>query len=76
MGTVVGETPTSGTNLLDKNINLYHTKNMSETITISKKEYDQLIKDSEFLEALRQAGVDNWDGYGYTFEILKEFKDN
>jgi len=49
---------------------------MSETITISKKEYDQLIKDSEFLEALRQAGVDNWDGYGYTFEILKEFKDN
>ncbi len=44
----------------------------SETVTISKKEYDQLIKDSEFLEALRAAGVDNWDGYSYAFEILNE----
>lgn len=40
-----------------------------ETITISKKEYDSLIEDSEFLEALRQAGVDNWEGYSYAVEI-------
>lgn len=48
-------------------------QNMQESnnVTISKKEYDQLIKDSEFLEALRAAGVDNWDGYSYAFEILE-----
>ena len=34
-----------------------------ETITISKKEYDQLIKDSDFLACLMQTGVDNWDGF-------------
>ena len=45
---------------------------MDENITISKKEYEKLLKDSEFLEALRQAGVDNWDGYSYAFEILEE----
>lgn len=44
------------------------------TITIPKSEYDQLIKDSEFLEALRSAGVDNWEGYDFAFEILKENK--
>ena len=43
----------------------------NETVVIPKKEYDQLIKDSEFLEALRAAGVDNWDGYSYAFEILE-----
>jgi len=34
-----------------------------ETITISKEEYDQLRKDSDFLAALHSAGVDNWEGY-------------
>ena len=43
-----------------------------ETVTIKKSEYDQLIKDSEFLDALRAAGVDNWDGYGYALEALEE----
>lgn len=43
-----------------------------ETVTIPKKEYDELIKDSEFLNALRAAGVDNWDGYSEALKILKE----
>lgn len=34
-----------------------------EMVTIPKKEYDLLIKDSEFLNALQAAGVDNWSGY-------------
>lgn len=42
---------------------------MEETITISKKEYDQLIDDSKFLECLRGAGVDNWDGYDFALEV-------
>lgn len=35
---------------------------------ISKKEYDQLIKDQNFLSALYAAGVDLWEGY----EIAQE----
>lgn len=32
---------------------------IEETITITKKEYDRLIKDSEWLSCLEAAGVDN-----------------
>ena len=41
-----------------------------ETITITKKEYLELVADSEFLNALRAAGVDNWEGYGEAVDIL------
>lgn len=34
-----------------------------DMIVISKKEYQELVADSEFLQNLRDAGVDNWDGY-------------
>lgn len=33
------------------------------TVTIPKADYDQLVKDSEFLAALEACGVDNWEGY-------------
>ena len=46
--------------------------NTEETITIPKKEYEQLCKDSEFYHALRSAGVDNWDGWDYALEILED----
>ena len=45
---------------------------MNETVTISKKEYDQLIEDSGFLESLRAAGVDNWEGYEYARDLLEK----
>ena len=41
-----------------------------ETITISKKEYEQLQKDQWFLQCLQGAGVDNWEGYDYAIEML------
>ncbi len=41
-----------------------------ETVTISKKEYDRLIEDSEFLTALEAAGVDNWEGYAMAREMV------
>ena len=44
-----------------------------EKITITKKKYEELSEDSRFLRALRAAGVDNWDGYGIAFDILKEW---
>ena len=42
----------------------------AETICVTKSQYESLLEDSKFLEALRQAGVDNWDGYSYAFEIM------
>jgi len=47
---------------------------MEETITISKKEYEELLKDSQFLDCLRGAGVDNWDGYDHAMEMMKEME--
>lgn len=41
-----------------------------ETIIITKKEYDRLIKDQEKLYALEAAGVDNWEGYNIAIDIL------
>lgn len=39
---------------------------------IDDLEYQQLILDSQLLLALRQAGVDNWDGYDYALDLFKE----
>jgi hypothetical protein len=32
-------------------------------VTITEKEYKELIEDSNFLRVLREVGVDNWEGY-------------
>jgi|WetSurMetagenome_2_1015567.scaffolds.fasta_scaffold00725_33 hypothetical protein len=45
-----------------------------ETITISKKEYNEMKHDSDVLSALYRAGVDNWDGYDYAMEMLEDNK--
>lgn len=42
------------------------------TVTISKSEYDQLLRDSLWLNCLECAGVDNWDGYDYAIEDFQE----
>ncbi len=39
-------------------------------------EIRSLEEDSDFLSALEQAGVDNWSGYSFAFEILEETKEN
>lgn len=44
---------------------------VNNTFTISQKEYENLLKDSEFLGYLRMCGVDNWEGYG---EACKEME--
>lgn len=43
---------------------------MSETVTITLKEYENLLYDSRKLAALEAGGVDNWEWYG---ESLSEF---
>jgi len=44
-----------------------------KTVTIPEKEYHKLLDDQLFLEALRAAGVDNWDGWDFAIEILQEW---
>ncbi|NIJ81170.1 RecBCD nuclease inhibitor [Xanthomonas cannabis] len=44
----------------------------TETVTIPRARYVELLEDEEFLSALRAAGVDNWDGYDYALEICQE----
>ena len=41
-----------------------------DVVTISKKEYDSLVEDADLLRCLRNAGVDNWEGWGYA---LREY---
>lgn len=47
---------------------------MDETkfVTISEKEYHDLLKSSHFLNCLENWGVDNWNGYGYAKEEHEE----
>lgn len=40
----------------------------SKYITVLDEEYEQLRKDSYFLNCLRAAGVDNWEWYGDAVE--------
>jgi hypothetical protein len=47
-------------------------KPAEEMITIRLSEYEELQKDSEFLNTLRNHGVDNWDGYGFALEELQD----
>lgn len=41
-------------------------------VTITEKEYLELLKSDRELNALYAHGVDNWDGYGLAMEALGE----
>ena len=43
-----------------------------KTITISLVEYEGLLAESRLLNALENAGVDNWHGYEYAMDELQE----
>lgn len=45
-------------------------------ITITLSEYNDLIADCEFLQALRNAGVDSWDGYSDAYATLEEYNED
>lgn len=40
-------------------------------IEISQEYYNELLEDSQFLDALMGAGVDNWGGYDIALEMLQ-----
>ena len=43
-----------------------------DTVTISRKEYDQLQKDAGMLNALEACGVDNWEGYSEAHRLREQ----
>jgi hypothetical protein len=43
-----------------------------EIVTLTKQEYDNLMDEINFLNCLRQAGVDNWEGYSDACEMYAE----
>ena len=43
-----------------------------DTVTISKKEYEDLLHDSKVLGALYAGGVDNWEWYEESLSELGE----
>ena len=42
-----------------------------EVITITKKEYEELLREEEKLLALEEFRVDNWSGYDDAMRSLK-----
>ena len=46
--------------------------NDNKTIEISIEEYHQLLDDSLFLNCLRNAGVDNCNGYDYAIDAYND----
>lgn len=47
-------------------------ENTEESIIVSKKEYKELLRSEQKLNALEAAGVDNWQGYDDAMDILRE----
>jgi hypothetical protein len=45
---------------------------MDDKITISKKRYEELLKNEQWLRALEGAGVDNWEGYDIAKDMMDE----
>lgn len=59
--------PKSGLNIPMPNVNP-----PKETVTISRKEYEQLQEAFAKLNALERAGVNNWEWYDDAMETLDE----
>lgn len=46
----------------------------TKTVTITQREYDDLLEDSLWLSALESAGVDNWGGWDTARDLYNEWK--
>jgi acetyl-CoA acetyltransferase len=46
---------------------------MSKMTEISEERYEYLLERDAWLDALEQAGVDNWEGYDEALEIYNAF---
>lgn len=46
---------------------------ITSDVTLTREEYNELVQDVAWLEALRQAGVDSWEGQSLAQEIFDTF---
>ncbi len=42
-----------------------------ETVTLTKEEYEYLVKAEERLSVLEEMGVDNWEGYSDAMKLMR-----
>jgi hypothetical protein len=43
-----------------------------ETVTIPRALYESLLEDAAWLRSLEDAGVDNWSGIAFAYELHNE----
>ena len=43
-----------------------------ETITIDMVTYQNMLRQIDWLSCLKHAGVDNWEGISYAYELYEE----
>lgn len=48
---------------------------MDETVTITKFEYDRLVRRDNWLACLEAAGVDNWQGWDDAIEFRNSMEE-
>lgn len=46
---------------------------INDHVILTNSEYIELQNNSRKLHALEAAGVDNWEGYSYMFDIMEEW---
>lgn len=46
---------------------------MVDVVTITRERFDDLNKKEDFLAALEDAGVDNWEGYDIAQDTFEEW---
>lgn len=44
-----------------------------KTVDEAKKEFQKIKRELAFLESLKSAGVDNWSGYEYAWQLFREY---
>lgn len=50
-----------------------HSKQIAQSLEKIADNSGEVEKDLQFLEALRAAGVDNWEGYDQAKELVEEW---
>lgn len=53
-----------------ENADIGVAKHGEDSVTITKQHYKELIKQEQWLQALQEAGVDNWQGIEFAYDIL------
>jgi len=60
---------------LEKRIEEGKNKMKEESITITKKEYSDLKRKALWLHCLEDAGVDNWSGIDFAYDLKDELNE-